>query len=245
VRFTRLTPGGDAPAHELLAEIGPRERAREERPFLVVNMVASADGRATVDGRTGGLGGGADLEMLLELRASADAVLIGSGTLLAESYARLLGNPERRARRVAAGLPEDPTAVLVTRTGALPWDAGLFRSPEQPVLVYGDVEAPPVAAPVEVVRMADPSLAEVFADLRARGVRALLSEGGPRLFRSLLEAGLVDELFLTITPELTGDPTAIRIVEGLGLPEPVKLELLWVLESDGELFLRYSVGSPA
>ena len=79
----------------------------------------------------------------------------------------------------------------------------------------------------------------MLADLRARGVRALLCEGGPTLNHSLLTAGLVDELFLTIAPVLTSDPDAIRILEGPVLPSAVPLELLWVLEAGGELFLRY------
>lgn len=244
MRFTRLTPGAAGEAHELLAEVAPRERAPADRPFVYVNFVASVDGRATVDGRAGGLGLPGDLEMLLELRALADAVLIGAGTLRAESYARLLGREDRRARREAAGRPGDPLAVIVSRSGDVPWEAGLFQAPEQPVLVYADAEAPDdLPAPVEVVP--GRPLADVLADLRSRGVRALGSEGGPRLLRSLVEERLIDELFLTVTPVLTGDPDAIRITEGPELPTHARLTLEWVLEREGELFLRYAVGSPA
>ena len=74
--------------------------------------------------------------------------------------------------------------------------------------------------------------------LREEGVRALLCEGGPRLFASLQAAGLVDELFLTIAPKLSGGEQAPRIVEG-ELPGVAELELLWLLEEQGELFARY------
>ena len=94
---------------------------------MFVNMVSTIDGRAQVRGRTGELGEEADLEMLLELRALADAVLIGTGTLRAEGYARLVGSEERRARREAAGLAADPLAVLLSRGLDLPWDAGPVR----------------------------------------------------------------------------------------------------------------------
>ena len=92
----------------------------------------------------------------------------------------------------------------------LPWDAGLFAAPEQPVIVYTGVEgaAPEVAAPVEVVRLEAPTPTAVLADLRARGVRALACEGGPVLFGALLADGLVDELFLTLVPLLTGEVDA-------------------------------------
>jgi riboflavin biosynthesis pyrimidine reductase len=247
--FRRLAPaGGEASARELLAGVEAHDRAPAGRPFVLVNMVATLDGRASHEGRTGALGGAADLEMLLELRALADAVLIGTGTLRAEGYARLVGSEERRAHRLARGLAADPPAVLLSRGLDLPWDAGLFAAPEQPVLVYTGAEgAPPdgLAAPVEVVRLAEPTPAAMLADLRARGIRALLSEGGPTLNRALLADGLVDELFLTLTPVLTGEPGAVRIVEGAGLPAPVAAAPAWVLQAGGELFLRYVLGGAA
>jgi riboflavin biosynthesis pyrimidine reductase len=242
VTYSRLLSAGpDATAPELLAELRPRERAPQDRPFVFVNMVSTIDGRAQVRGRTGALGEAADLEMLLELRALADAVLIGTGTLRVEGYARLVGSEERRARREAAGLAPDPPAVLLSRGLDLPWDAGLFAAPEQPVLVYtgasAEAEVPEVAAPVEVVRLGDPSPAAMLADLRARGITALLSEGGPTLNSALL----VDELFLTIAPVITGEAEAIRIVEGEGIRAALRARPIWVLRSRGELFLRYAV----
>ena len=246
VTYSRLLSAGpEATAVELLAEVRPRERAPADRPFVFVNMVSTIDGRAQVRGRTGELGEEADLEMLLELRALADAVLIGTGTLRAEGYARLVGSEERRARREADGLAGDPPAVLLTRGLDLPWDAGLFAAPEQPVLIYtaqhADGEVPETAAPVEVVRLAEPTPAAMLADLRARGIAALLSEGGPTLNSALLADRLVDELFLTIAPQITGERDAIRIVEGEGLPEAVRARPVWVLRARGELFLRYAL----
>jgi riboflavin biosynthesis pyrimidine reductase len=80
-------------------------------------------------------------------------------------------------------------------------------------------------------------LPDLLGSLRAEGVRALLCEGGPTLHGSLQAEGLVDELFLTIAPKLSGGE-APRILEGT-LPEVVGLELAWLLEEDGELFARY------
>ncbi|HET9736944.1 MAG TPA: dihydrofolate reductase family protein [Solirubrobacteraceae bacterium] len=240
--LSRLVSEAPRPAHELLAEVRATERASDERPFVFLNMVATADGRAAVDGRTERLGGEADLELLLELRAIADAVLIGTGTLRAEGYARLVGSPERRARRQAAGLAGDPLAVVITRSFDIPWEAGLCQAPEQPVLIYAGPDAgepPATPAPVEVVRLEDPTPAAALADLRARGVRALLSEGGPTLARALVADGLLDELFLTVAPLLTGDPTEPTIITGAKLPDPAELDLVWTLQTGSELFLRY------
>ena len=226
--------------------VRPQDRAPADRPFVFVSMICTVDGRAARDGRSATLGGEADLEQLLELRAVADAVLIGTGTLRAEGYDRLVKRAERRERRVAAGLAEDPPAVILSRRFDVPWEAGLFQAPEQPVLVYTSTEAgepPDLPAPVEVVRLEVPGLTEMLVDLRARGVRALLSEGGPTMHGSLLAAGLVDELFLTITPLITGDEDEPNIVAGGRLPEAVGLELASVDRAGSELFLRYGRAS--
>jgi riboflavin biosynthesis pyrimidine reductase len=80
-------------------------------------------------------------------------------------------------------------------------------------------------------------LANLLQSLREEGIRALLCEGGPTLHGALQAEGLVDELFLTIAPKLSGGK-APRIVEG-SLPEIAELELAWLLEHEGELFARY------
>jgi riboflavin-specific deaminase-like protein len=239
-----LPAGPPATATELLVRVRPRERAHAARPFTYVNMIATADGRAALKGRTSTLGDDADLEMLLELRTLADAVLIGPGTLRAEGYDTLVRTPERRARRAGAGQTPTPVAVVISRSLDLPWNAGLFAARDQPVLVYtgeGDAAPPEVAAPVELVRLPDPAPAAVLADLRARGIAALLCEGGPTLNRALLEAGVVDELFLTLAPLLTGDDHEPAIVSGGSLSVPVPLSVRWVLRAGDELFLRYAV----
>lgn len=81
--------------------------------------------------------------------------------------------------------------------------------------------------------------ADLLATLKQEGVRAVMCEGGPTLHGSLQAAGLVDELFLTIAPKLSGADAAPRIVEGPPLPEVIGMELVWLLEEDSELFARY------
>ena len=82
------------------------------------------------------------------------------------------------------------------------------------------------------------NLAELLGSLREEGVRAVICEGGPTLHGSLQALGLVDELFVTIAPKLSGAEDAPRIVEG-PLSEVVEMELVWLLEEQGELFARY------
>jgi riboflavin biosynthesis pyrimidine reductase len=235
-----LPPGPPVEAEQALRAAKLADLAGDERPYLFMNFVESADGRATRHGSSRELGSDADLEMLLALRTIADAVLIGPGTVRVEGYGRLVGNADRRARREAAGQAADPPAVLFSRSFEVPWEAGLFAAPEQPVLIYTATggPVPQVAAPVEVIVVEPYSSAAALADLRRRGVRALLSEGGPTLFRGLLDDGLVDELFLTLSPELVGGDER-RIIPGPPLDPPVALGLQWVLHAEGELFLRY------
>jgi riboflavin biosynthesis pyrimidine reductase len=150
---------------------------------------------------------------------------------------------ERRARRAAAGQAPDPPLVIFSRRFDVPWEAPLFEAAEQPVLIFTAVPGavPDVAAPVEVVLLEPYSSAAALADLRARGVRALLSEGGPTLFRGLIGDGVVDELFLTLSPELVGGDER-RVIPGPPLDPVIELSLQWVLQAEGELFLRYRLG---
>ena len=146
--------------------------------------------------------------MLVGLRTPVDAVMIGAGTMRAERYGRVVGDPAKRERRERDGLAADPLMCLVSGRLDLPWDAPLFTEGHGRVLIFTASEADPpeTATAVEVVRHDDAvDLAAALRHLRAEhGVRALLCEGGPRLHAQLIEAGLVDELFVTHAPKLAG-----------------------------------------
>ncbi len=219
-------PAEDVTADALLAAVDLGALAPPGRPYVVANMVASADGRAAVDGRSGPLGGDADKAMFFALRGSVDAVLAGAGTLRAEAYNRLVRRPERRAARVARGLAADPLALVLSRSGDVP-AAPMLADPEQPRAVYTGAEAEPARA-----------LRRVRAE---HGVRSVLCEGGPTLNGALLAEGVVDELFLAISPQIANGPAPLTIVEAAGPGAPVPLELVWLLEGEGMLFCRYAV----
>ena len=199
--------------------VGEAAALPEGRPWVSGIMVSSLDGRATLEGTSRKLGGPHDLQMLLALRRHADALIVGPRTVAAEGYG-----------------PLPCPAVLVSRSFELPWEAGLFAAPGQRVLVYTrtGAEAPEVAAEVEVVEELE--LTAVLADLRARGVERLLCEGGPTLNRALLDAGVLDELFVTVSPVVSGEGPPI-VTDGPSTP----LNLRSVATADGELYLRYSV----
>src|SRR3954462_5599685 len=103
--FRRIYPEpGELNAEEAAAGFGPVESAPGERPYLGLNMVGTADGKATVGGRSGPIGNQADRELFHELRAQVDAVMAGAGTVRAERYGRIVRDPGRRERRAARGL---------------------------------------------------------------------------------------------------------------------------------------------
>jgi riboflavin-specific deaminase-like protein len=247
VRLRRLLPEpGELTVVDAVAGLDLAAGAPPDRPYLVCNMVSSADGRAALGGKSGGLGNEADNELFHELRVAADAVMVGSGTLRAERYGRFMRDPARRARREAAGRAADPLGCVVSRSLRVPVDIPLFEDPNSTIVLYTSSERSlaPSAADVRLVRLPESelTLTTVLERLRAdHGVRSVLCEGGPTLLGSLLTEGLVDELFLTLAPKLAGGGHDLTTVEGPGLADPVGLELAWMLESGGALFLRYVI----
>ena len=215
---------------ELLGDLDPAAQAGDDRPRVYSNFVLTLDGRATIEGSSGPIGSERDTRMLVALRSKADAVLIGAGTMRAERYGRV---------------PAGCLMVLISGRLDLPWDAGLFTDGRGRVVVFtsSDAEAPETTTPVEVIRHENAvDLAEAVAHLRREhGIRSLLCEGGPHVHAQLLQAGLVDELFVTHAPKLAGGEGPGLVA---GLPEAEReLELEWLVsepETD-ELFARYVV----
>ncbi|HJT04371.1 MAG TPA: dihydrofolate reductase family protein [Pseudonocardiaceae bacterium] len=248
VTLRRLLPEpGTVTAEEALAGLALADLAPDHRPYVVLNMVATADGAAAVAHHTAPISNAADRQLFHELRAHVDAVLVGAGTVRTERYGRLVRDPARRARRVARGLAADPLAVVVSHRLSLTPDLPLLADEHSRVVVVtaSDAELAGCAAQISYLRSApgeEADLAVMLARLRAEhGVRSVLCEGGPNLNASLLPAGLIDELFLSIAPVLAGTAGSLSIVNRAPVPHPVDLTLRWLLESQGQLFARYAV----
>ncbi len=254
VRLERLLPPGDAAtATEIVEQMGlwNRPDPAPERPRVMLNMISTADGRASLGGRSGPISGRADRALFHELRSAADAVLVGAGTVRTERYGRIIRDAARRALRVERGLSEEPLACIVSGRLALDGEIPLLGEPSAQVaiLTASAASLPATAADVHYVRTAVAGhldLAAALGELSTRfGVQSVLCEGGPHLAMQLLEAGLLDELFLSISPLLAGgEPAggeALRILAGAELEPPAALELLGTLRSDSHLFLRYGV----
>lgn len=222
--FRRLLPlpaDEGLTAAELAAEVPGA--APEDRPFVLLNMIATADGRATIEGRTGPIANRADYELFHALRERTDAVMVGAETVRVEGYG-----------------PMDQLAVVVSRSVELPPESGLLAAPGNRVVVVTpspDAELPPTAASVSYLR--EPLLATALRRLRDDyGVESIACEGGPGLNGTLIPAGLVDELHLVIAPKLGGGEDPLTIYGGRG---PLDLSLLSLHESAGYLFARYGL----
>jgi riboflavin-specific deaminase-like protein len=238
---------GPTSPEELASGMRLAELASPGRPWLGLNMVSSLDGKATIEWRTKGLSSELDRRLFHHLRTQADAVMVGAGTLRAERYGRMTKSQELREKRVAEGLAPDPLAVIVSGRLDLPADLPLLNEPEQRVVIATGSEATlsGLGAQVEYVRVGDdlPRLMAYLAE--AHGVRSVLCEGGPTLNSYLFAAGLVDELFLSLSPKVAGGARALTIVAGRELVEPAELELVSVAEDDGDLFTRWRLRRPA
>jgi riboflavin-specific deaminase-like protein len=240
----RLYPdrGGTTP-QELASGLRLGDRAPADRPYLVLNMVSTLDGKATIEWRTKGLSDDLDRELFHQLRTQADCVLVGAGTVRVERYGRIIKSEELREKRRSEGLEPDALAVVVSASGNLPPDLPLLQEPEQRVVIAtaSDARIEGVAAQVEYVEI-DDDLPLLMGRLREDyGVRSVLAEGGPTLNSHLLAADLVDELFLTLSPKLVGGPSAITIVAGRELIEPVEVEPVWTVKGGESMFTRWRV----
>lgn len=237
-------PAGGVTAWELYRPAEP------DRPLLRLNMVVGVDGAAAdAQGHTAGLGGESDWEVFRTLRAQSDVVLVGAGTARAEGYgpARLRSDLAAR-RRDDLGRPVPPAIVLVSRSLQLDPHSPIFTDAAVPTTVVTCAAADPDrrAALERVGRVlvagdAHVDLAAGLGRVRDAIGPVVTCEGGPRLNAGLLRAGVVDELCVTVAPQLVGMPLAPRLADDLDVS--VALSLAHVAVSDdGELHLRYRVG---
>jgi riboflavin-specific deaminase-like protein len=229
---------------ELASGLRLGDKAPPDRPYLVLNMVSSLDGKATIDWRTKGLSTDLDRQLFHRLRTQADAIMVGAGTVRAERYGRMAKSEELREARVQEGLEPDPLAVVISARLDLPADLPLLNEPAQRVLIAtgSDASLPDDLTSAIAYERTGDDLQLLMSRLREEhGVRSIVCEGGPTLNSYLFVAGLVDELWLTLNPKVAGGAAALTIVAGKELVDPAELEAVSVAEGDGDLFTRWRV----
>lgn len=223
-----------------------------DRPFVFINMAATADGKITSARREYPRFASAnDRARMDRLRAAADAVLLGAGTLRADDPALHVRSEPARRQRAALGKPPGLLRVLVTASGRIDAASRFFDDPDGGGSIVATVEdadreaLAALAGRAELWRLGrgHVDLAELLRRLRARGVERLLVEGGGELNWAFVRDGLVDELYLTVAPTLLGGSEAPTLLEGEGfaMADRVRLALVSAERDGDELFCRYRV----
>jgi len=205
-----------------------------DRPYVLVNMVMSADGKVVVDGTEQGIGSKDDQRLMRELRVNADVILNGAGTLRASGSSSRLGDQSLEELRVQRGKSRLPIAATISASGNLPLDRIFFSATDFDAVVYlADSVRPDRRTAIEatgrqvVLLPAEGAFGAMLAHMRhylAAGV--LLCEGGPSLNAQMFQLGVVDEYFVTIGPVIIGGEQTLTPVEG----EPYTRETLRRLE---------------
>ncbi|MFE3193139.1 pyrimidine reductase family protein [Nocardia sp. NPDC059240] len=220
-------------------------------PYVRVNFVTSIDGAVSVDGRSGGLGTPADHKVFALLRDLADVIVVGAGTARAENYGAAHTDSELRRRLHREGLGGDaqgtpPPIAVVTARAALDPASRLFTDTGARPIVFTTAAAPDdskkrlIDAGAEVI-VAGENQCEaenIRTSLDALGLRRVLCEGGPSLFGEFLTAGAVDDLCLTLSPQLVGGTAGRIAVSPKAAPTPMEPRHL-LLADDGTILTRW------
>ena len=205
-------------------------------PSLRLVLAVSLDGRlAPPQGGAAQLGGVGDRQVLEEALAWADAVLIGAETLRRHGSTCLIHAPQLLAQRQLQGRPTQPTAIVVSRSGAIPEELPFWRQPLQRWLL-----APPGAAAPPAFERCLPliSWAAALAALGEQGLTRIVVLGGAALAGSLLMEQCIDALQLTLCPRLLGGPHSWVPLAAALQTGPWQLQEHRRLEGD-ELLLHY------
>jgi 5-amino-6-(5-phosphoribosylamino)uracil reductase len=221
----------------------------EDRPYVTLSVAMSIDGH--IDDSSPDrllLSNAADFDRVDEVRAQSDALLIGATTMRRDNPRLLVNSEERRAARLARGLPEYPLKVTITTGGELDADLKFWHHGGEKV-----VYAPDSAVEKLMARLGDLAhvvgtgpvlhLQRMLVDLGHRGVRRLMVEGGGTVHTAFLTADLVDEIHLAVAPFFVGDDDAPRFVNAGRFPQD-SLHRMTLREtrSIGDIaFMRYTV----
>lgn len=223
-----------------------------DRPFVTANFAITADGRISTRNHTpANFSSKRDKRRLVEIRAKCDAVMASAKTISSDNMTMGLPAEELRAVRVEKGMTPYPTRVLLTNSGHISPDLRLFTKTFSPIVIFSTEQMPAELrallaekATLHLHPGKQVDLHDMLRTLRKEhGIKRLVCEGGAQIFRALIEAGLIDELNLTITPRIFGGKGAPTLtgLAGEYLRASTRLQLREFSPVEGECFLRYTV----
>jgi len=203
--------------------------SKSDRPYIFINSAMSADGKlSTFERKQVKISGKADFDRVDELRAGADAIMVGVGTMLADDPSLTVKSEQRRTKRAAAGKEENPVRIVVDSRAKTPTDADIFKkgigkkiivvsesAPEDKIHALSKMpETKVIVAGKERV-----NLEEMAVQLKKEGINRLMVEGGATLNYGLISAGLADELKIFVGNLIIGGKTAPTFADGDGFSE--------------------------
>jgi riboflavin-specific deaminase-like protein len=228
-------------------------KRKRQRPFVAATFAMTVDGKITTRNFTPvDFTSREDKLHLFRQRALADAVLIGH-TSLRRDNVRLSLPAELQQARIRRKQAPAPLRVIVSKKGRIDSRLKIFQSASSPILVFSTTRMPKktqvalrTKATLHLTKSRDVNLAGMLHTLRDNyKIRTVACEGGPTLFRSLLERGLIDQLNLTIAPYMFGGARAPSLT-GLSrdfLPASVHCRLIQMRVVGEECFLTYRIGN--
>jgi riboflavin-specific deaminase-like protein len=232
---------------------GNTAHTRDWRPCVAANFALTADGKASTRNRTPArFTSATDKRRLLEIRAGGDAVMAGHHTVAIDNMAMGLPAPDLAAARKRKGKRPLPLRVLVSNSGKVDPGLKVFRTEPDGLILFTTRRASASrikefesrGAHVHVTQADTVDLAQALRVLRSTfQVERLIVEGGPQLFRALLEEDLVDEINLTLCPVLFGGAAAPTLtgIPGAFLPRSIPLRIRKFEVLGEECFLKFEV----
>ena len=223
-----------------------------EPPLVTLCLATSLDGKISAKAGTApNFTSRADLEKLFGLRAEADALLIGANTVRQEQLPPLVRQEQRVAERLRLGKPEHPAAVIVSGSLDLPWESAYFREKKQRIFILTASPKPEQSAIMKRLGLecldtgGEINLGLGLEMLGQRGYRKILAEGGGKLTHSLLAAGVVDRLFLTLAPLFIAGRQTPNLCHGELLDPLPRFDLVACHRVESELHLEYGARKKA
>ncbi len=197
---------------------------KPERPFVFINAAMSADGKiATIEHRQTRISGKLDFDRMDELRASSDAIMVGIGTVLSDNPSLTVKSKERKDKRIATGLSENTARIVIDSMAKTPIDADIFKKGDGKRIIAVSNSAPAentkkLSKLADIICLGEKKvdLEKLMYELKNRGIKRLMVEGGATLNWALISKGLVDEIYTFIGNIIIGGKTAPTLVDGEG-----------------------------
>ncbi len=222
-----------------------------ERPFIFINSAMSADGKiSTKERKQVKISGKIDFKRMDQLRAESDAIMVGIGTVLTDDPSLTVKSPELQDRRIKAGLDENPVRIVVDSNARTPIDADIFIKGKGKRIIIVSESAPlkkiaqlKEKAEIIVAGKDKVHLPEAMQELKKRGIKRLMVEGGATLNWGMFSNGLVDEIHTFVGNVIIGGKGSPSFVDGAGFTEKelLKLELMDAEKIEDGILLKWKV----